>query len=817
MSNILKNLLSCAPKAGKLGMGSLCLALGVASCSDMDEYFETPSWLRGSIYETLNDEGNHSVFLAGAEKAGFRPLMEGKSIVTVMAPNDEKLTAYMNEHYGTADINSIPIEELQKLIGFHILYYSFDKNNLVNFRPMEGDGATEDELLTNAGLYYKFRTKSQDPITVEQAEITTTDASTGTSTTDVKNVDVYHLERYVPVFSYQMFRTKTINAAENYNYFFPGMWRDDNGFNVSNAGVEEYSVPTSNGYIYYVDNVLTPLQTIYTELKNRPQFSRFLTMYDKYSNYVADSTLTVDYGNGKELYQHYHNKDYTLAPIACEWPVTNYRQVVALASRSYSVFAFSNDAFESFFNDFWGQGGYESMDDPDLAEPVRDLLLNSYTTESVAFPEEIEKGLVLNYNIDARNPTPIRFDPNNDVAQENRVMCSNGVLYGCSKLTPPAKYNSVTGPAYQYKKFSYFLNMLSASGMTNTLSLESEKYIMLYPSNRQMADKEGYEFDETGKLVTVAGNTPTAVNTATKSATINAHVASPDDGNTILPLTGKKVIQAFTPDMKLYWYIKDGKLTNSIKHNERLKYAENTATDEDIWAAFELLGYRGDPDGWTNGHAYQYDNLVFHGNYAASRYNNFLTMMWSLRTDDTTDFYGWINLLNKSGLVNNTGQMALMTESSLMFVPTTRILEQAILDGKLPGIKAADDAVAGSADFFANCEVTNQDVLQTYLLSYFVPLSSAVMSNYPYPGWGENTKEYGGLITFDQDAEKSDIATRLNIYDDGTRLSVTRTPINTATESPRVMVSDAYDTFPFIFEDGCVHFIEDVLPLVNGK
>lgn len=816
MSNILKNLLSCAPKAGRLGMGSLCLALGLASCSDMDEYFETPSWLRGSIYETLNSDGNYSIFLAGAEKAGYRPLMEGKSIVTVMAPTDEKLSAYLNLHYGTSDINSIPTEELQRLIGFHILYYSFDKKNLVNFRPAEGDGATEDELLSNAGLYYKFRTKSQDPITVEEAEITTTDAS-GAAVTEKKNVDVYHLERYVPVFSYQMFRTKTINAAENYNYFFPGRWRGDDGFNVSNAAVDEYGVPTSNGYIYRVDDVLEPLQTIYTELKNRPKFQRFLTMYDQYSNYVADSTLTADYGNGKELYQHYHNKDYTLAPIACEWPVTNYKQVVDLASRSYSVFAFTDEAFESFFNDFWGQGGYTSMDDPDLVEPVRDLLLNSYTTESVAFPEEVTKGLVLNYNIDAKNPTPIRFDPYNDVEQENRVICSNGVLYGCSKLTPPAKYNSVTGPAYQYKKFSFFLNMLNTSGMTNTLSLESEKYIMLYPTNEQMTEKEGYAFDETGRLVTIVGTTTTTVGSAVKSATINSHVASPDDGNTILPLTGKKVIQAFTPDMKIYWYIKDGKLTNSIKHNELLKYAENTTTADDVWASFELLGYRGDPDGWSNGHAYQYDNLVFHGNYDASRYKDFLTLMWGQHLDESTEFYGWINLLNKAGLVTNAGLMPLMTESSLMFVPTTMAVEQAILDGKLPGVRALDGAVAGDAAFFSNCEITDQEALQTYLLSYFVPLSSAVMSNYPYPGWGENTKQYGGLITFDQDEEQSDIATRLNIYDDGTRLSVTRTPMGGTTESAPVMVSDTYDTFPFIFEDGCVHFIEDVLPLVNGK
>lgn len=810
MLNKIKNLTNLAPKAARgLGFALLAVTASLSSCSDMDDYFETPGWLRGSIYQTLTDDGNYSIFLTGAEKAGYRPLMEGKSILTVMAPTDEQMTKYLQANYNTTDITSLSQSELQKLIGFHILYYSFDKEMLVNFRPAEGDGATDEEKLLNAGLYHKFRTRSQDAVTKEYGLV-------NAETMDSAMVNVYHLERYVPVFSHLMFRTKTIDAAKNYNYFFPGKWRGDGGFNVANAGVDEYAVMTSNGYIYRIDEVLKPLETIYTELQKRPNYSRFLKMYDQYGIYKIDETLTSTYGKVAEggtevedLYQHYHDNGYNMAPIALEWPVSDYTKVVDLASKSYSVFAFSNNAFESFFNDFWGQGGYTSMDDPDLQEPIRDLLLNSFTSESMFFPEEFDKSLVEN-KVDPKNPVAIHIN-HADVAQENRVICSNGVFYGCDELTPPAKYGSVTGPAFQNKKYTFFLNMLNASGLTNTLSLETEKYIMLYPSNEQMTAREGYQWksDGTGTLVKLEGTTETNVGSSTKSATIYAHVASPSDGNTILPTSGKKVIKAFSTDKTLYWYLKDGKLTNSIRFNDLLKYADNQSTEADVWTTFDFIPYRGDNDGWTNGHAYEYKDLLFHGDYDASRYSSYVNLMVNQRSDSSTEFYAWIQLLIKAGLITTDGSTLLCSSNdpALMFIPKTDAVNAAIAAGKIPGITGTsiEDAV-----------VDDNEALELYLKSYFVPLSTAVMSNFPYPGWGENTTTYGGLITLDQDEIDATVATRLNIYDDGNTLSVGR-KLRSGVEQGTVKVSNAYDSFPFTFADGPVHILEDVLPFYTGQ
>lgn len=106
---------------------------------------------------------------------------------------------------------------------------------------------------------------------------------------------------------------------------------------------------------------------------------------------------------------------------------------------------------------------------------------------------------------------------------EDRVVCSNGLLYGCSVLTPPAKFRAVTGPAFQYKKFSNFNEMLNNSGMSSTLVADAVSYIMLYPDNDQLYNNAGIQRTG-GRLVSTAQ--PDGMSTSAMTAYINGHVAA---------------------------------------------------------------------------------------------------------------------------------------------------------------------------------------------------------------------------------------------------------------------------------------------------
>ncbi|MDP4277941.1 MAG: hypothetical protein Q8914_09970, partial [Bacteroidota bacterium] len=86
--------------------------------------------------------------------------------------------------------------------------------------------------------------------------------------------------------------------------------------------------------------------------------------------------------------------------------------------------------------------------------------------------------------------------------------------------------------------------------------------------------------------------------------------------------------------------------------------------------------------------------------------------------------------------------------------------------------------------------------------------------NYPYVGWEEKTT--GGLPTLQTyDVEGNSgtvsVSTKMNVADNGSKLSVQLYDSNGNLTGNPVDVVDEYHYFPFVFDDGCVHFIKDVL------
>ena len=99
----------------------------LAACqSEMDKYYEIPDWLKGNAYEVMKDKGTFSTFMRA-------DLVKGKGIVTVMAPTDEAFTAYLSKH-NYSSIDDIPEVELNKLVGYHLVYYSYSKRDFLFYQ-----------------------------------------------------------------------------------------------------------------------------------------------------------------------------------------------------------------------------------------------------------------------------------------------------------------------------------------------------------------------------------------------------------------------------------------------------------------------------------------------------------------------------------------------------------------------------------------------------------------------------------------------------------------------------------------------------------
>ena len=823
----------------------LAVMAGVASVSscqeDMKDYYEEPSWIKGSIYEILEDDGNYKTFLKGAEIAGWDVLLKGRAILTVMAPDDASMNSYLQEHYGTTDISQLPVSEVKKLIGFHVLYYNFDKQKLTNFRPNEGDGATDEEKNTNAGMYYKFRTYSQDPVVMDTA-VSRVSNGTAIDTVNLNTINIFHYERFIPVFSYKMFQTQLIDAKYNYEYLFPDSeWKGDADgacFNVANAAMKQNDPDIAkNGTLFYVDRVLEPMVTIHDALEQNDDYQRFLSFYDEYQYWSVDEEAPGLYGDNSMTFYRSYNAYYP--NIAREWTAYSVYSIAALASGGMSIFAPTNEAYDNFYKDYWGFEGtgwpLEVSWDTVMAESpdaIAYLMANSYY-DDLAFPEQITNGDIKNVS-----DLTISFDVD-AVPAKNRRFCLNGILYGLSELTPPAALGSVTGPTFQYRRFSTFSKMVSSDVLKSLGDVTEVKYIMFYPSNELLKNNSIAYTTIDGTTGVYRGTS--SIRWSDQVAFSNAHIISLSSGEAVIPTDDAyHVYNTYTNQSgkhRLYIYSHGGRITNCYLFDKLLSMGDSVEVDESsLFSNIEELTFRGEP--WSNGRCYEYDtenhkNLMEASSEGLFSSTYFTKIMSSHISTSGTLFQGFINVFKAANLIDSQdGSINFLTstESYCMFVPTTEALKASILAGTFgcgptnsePFITVPEGTTADDPDFWDKISATEAGnafpseqssltKLQLYLQQYFLPDETYNYTNYPYVGFVSEGEVAGEPISSIVD-QTSTPASNAYIYinDNGQKLSIQVGTMDGPTEAS-VDVIDKYHYLPFIFDDGCVHFINGVL------
>ena len=753
----------------------------LSSCSDdiSDDSHYKPQKTSGNAYQTLQAEGNYSTFLRGIDLSGYKPIVDGKSILTVMAPDDAAFASFL-EKKGVATIDELYSQDpayLRKLITYHLMYYSFDWQKMVNFRPDEGDASTDEQRQQKAGEYYKHRTYSSDAIEQKRVRLTP-NAATDTL------LNIYHYERYLPVFSSDLFATLGIDPEYNYTYFFPqsqwGGYTPDGyqgTINIANAQVKDggYEI-TQNGYLYHVSQVVEPLNTIYDELRSRDKYSDFLGLYDQYSTY----TLASDNVNTNLGYQAYIHGHGDLPNIAYEWPTTNYQQMSVLEREGYNLFVPSNTAMDNFFRNYWtADGGYTTLGDLDPLI-LRYFIMQSFSSDNfICFPEQIRRGTVM-----TRYGTPVNVNPD-DVA--DRVMCENGTLYGMDRMEAPAIFTSVVGPSFKDRRYLDYLYALDGSGVMLSLASQKSRFVALIPSNSQFENsdppKRLYTTTAGRELQQYSSDAGdyTAMSADAMRAIVNMHSAP---NISALPESGTRVIETNTAYN--YWYVNDGTITSSAKFNEQLA-SGYTGTP---FVAFHKL--TNGSAGWTNGSAYSYDAPSL---FTAAGGDG-LAHMLAVGNDRTYKYYLFAQLLRRAGLIDGTtlDESILPTDDTrfICFIPTNDAIARDIK--KIPGCSSLKVTAAGTIT--GTVAGTNKAKLAAYLRNYFITSGMNTFTTYPYVG-----SSCKGLF-FTTGTSK------MRISDDGTALSVS---LSGAGEGNSVAVDPEYHYLPFAFADGCFHLIDGIL------
>lgn len=766
-------------------MGVMCC---MTSCDEdiaEDDHYKRPSFLVGNAYEVLAKDASYSIFLQGIDLAGYKDIVDSQ-ILTVLAPTNEAFEQFLSER-GYQTIEEMHIADpqgLKELIGYHLLYYAMDWDKMVNFRPNEGDGATEDQKNLYAGLYHKFRTRCAPADTYEFNDDPLINDT----------VRVCHYDRYVPVFSSRMFETMApemsgYDAKANYEYFYPNStWTGDNyaeglqgGFNIGGASVlDEHHVVTDNGYLYHINRVLEPNGTIHEELKKREDYSKFFALVDNYSYYTMDEVESEN--RGYVVYNHFHNY---LPNIAMEWYVSDYKSFSINSRYSQALIAPSDQAMDKMFSEFWDEGcGYASVEE--LNPLIQQYFIRqSYAaTNEFCFPGLIHSGVAT-----TSFGTPINIDLDNVT---DRIVCCNGVIYGSDNMDVPAVFSSVVGPAFKDVRYLPYLFVLDGSGLVNSLASNQSQFVALIPDTTQFSMERMRIFHGTeGDVLQIWDDEAGAYvpfGSSAKTAMVNIHTTT-DVAE--LKTEGAQVIE--TNEAFNYWFIKDGQITTNSLFNQQL--IDPTFNPFVPFTEIE----RSEDKTWDNGKAYAYS---FEGIFEKADEAQSLEMELSICADKNMPYYVFSQLLRLSGLASDGKFASLLTldpESPrfIALIPTNEALAAVLTE--LPG--ASKLKIDANYKVSGSISSTNKPLLAAYLTSYFITADRNSFTTYPYPGWAplKNEFETGGSFG-------------VKVTDDGSALSVNFIDgMREKAEGNVVPVVDDYSYLPFAYSDGCFQLLDGVL------
>ena len=717
------------------------LFLFVSCETEMDKYYKLPENLKGNAWEVLEAKGNFTIFLQAVAKTPYKDLVQGKGQITVMAPTDEAFNAFFQKR-NINSIDDLSQEELNKIIAYHLVYYSFNKERFENYNPEGIEAANSTPL---KGLFFKFRTKSRDEI------------STETDWTDNNRIKkIVHKERFLPIFSNNLFNSKQIDAKYNYEYFYPNStWTGQDGFNVSNASVDEYALVTDNGYVYILNQVIEPLETIYKELSNSTNYNTFKEIYDRFINYQYDVNATTAYGNGDSLFLHNH---FELPLIASEWTnnpnisTADYAQLSNLSKNAMNVFAPNNTALEAFYNKYWQQYYADKGLKKVNFLPLLTLLTNHVYNGELLFPETIEKG-----TIKTSWGNVITFDTKQATLKK---MCVNGALYGLNNVIVPPAFEKVTSPMFCNPAYNMFLDM-SLSFIPVLLS-DQTSFKIFYPSDSMIINNTTMG----GALIQYVNTNPNKY--GAQEIQIEGLV-----GMEPMKTTQKKSLSGNHIAIKRMSSRGNEAIYKTINPYNYIYTKNNMVYSSAIYNSGSTPPSFNEISTYSNGTAYS-----LHGDASAlvpesSQFKDIAASAVSCPVEFTA--FNW--MIEASSIHKTTPPFNFLQGNRyIVLIPKQSVVENDFAVGKIPWSPAT--------------------LLVDYMKYYFIDVNSSGLLDYPFPGAGVQ----GELTTFK--LLKNGQYAKLTLIDTGSGLQIKDSKGN---------IVNVVSYYPRMYADGAAYLIDGLL------
>lgn len=625
------------------------IAATFTSCQKkFDEYYARPDNLALPIYQQLAAKGKFTSFLSLIDKAGYKETLSSAGYWTIFAPSDSAFTADTEfaafiQSRGFSSLSAVDSATAQMMVQYLLVYNAFEKNRIDDYQSSLGwvpDNAFKRRTTYYTGFY-------QD---TSYTGIPYTSVASNRNNNGLVNgyyVPADNNNKYIPYFTSEFLAARGLSQSD-YTYFYPGS--SFSGFNVANAKVTEKDIAAENGVIHIIDKVVTPLNSIDQYLRNKPQYSLFRSIIERFmvlfiKNVDATRKYQVLNGGTDDVAVKVYSNLLAFSPNN-----ENYFKLQDNDGQrdGWTIFVPTNDSLTKYINTVVLQQ-YPSINSLPLS--IISDLLNAHMWQSTVWPSKFSS----TYNFLGE---PAKMNNTTDVV--DRKVLSNGIFYGTKKVNEPNVFSTVYGKAYLNPNYSLMTRLLDQE-LKPIITNPNVKYTMFMVSDAVLAAK-GYSYNPGSNLWSFGAATNDSVRLNLMRMINTGVIETPNNELANLGVTGVNGIAGSYGGE----YIKyDGNKVFSVGTIEK-----NVSVTID--SVRQVL----------NGQvAYINDLLYF-------TYRPIGSTMAVLGTPAASEFnYFWNYLRNSTIFNTGTFEITGITAGSFytVFVPNRASIIQAINDGLLPG------------------------------------------------------------------------------------------------------------------------------------
>jgi len=444
----------------------LFLAVVGFSCSETPEIYTHPAWLGGTSIETLEKEGNCTIFLELMEKAEYTIPIE-KQLFALFVPRDSAFVEYFKS-IGINSVNDLSDEDAFRLFTMYVLPNPLSRYQLIYENAWEEE-SPEGEY---GALFFRKKTRSIMPAYYETPLYDPVYAGENLLIQSNKPI-------WIPFITTEFMEDYFV-SPDGSDYEFLCRNSEWSGTQWHDAKVTEAEVRTATGFIYFLDKVVVQPPTADIYLKNNPEkYSVFYDMIQPFARY----TRWVN-PKGEVVYEKAYNskKIYNIANP--EGPNIGGDHSTKLDM--FTLFMPSNQAWNDYF------ASKNITDYVNLSEITLIYLIQSHISQKLGFKSKIDQGMGSTFG------DILNIDTENDITDS--YLCNNAAVYDLNKVLEPFIFSTVTGPIFLNEDYSTFLLSLYLAGKMNMVS-SPEFDVTVFPITNQQFEEIGVRYNEADDLM----------------------------------------------------------------------------------------------------------------------------------------------------------------------------------------------------------------------------------------------------------------------------------------------------------------------------